>query len=390
MPKNSEIAVLDVGSGKIRAAVAVKNSRISVELRGIGEVDYAGYSEGKFLEPENLKEAIFTAVTKAEVSAGSKIKKIFVGVPAEFTYSVCREPALLFEKERKITNDEIAALFKKSDKFDNDGEFVTIDASPVYFLLGDNKRIVEPRGLSTDKIKALVSYVRCPKTFIDEIKAVFHGHSIEIEFVSAILAEILYLFEPEERDRYVLFADVGYISSGLALLRGDGILHLASFSMGGGHISADISELFQIPFDEAEHIKSHIDLNNLDECVKIKSASLDEEISGKDMKDVIAARLSYFADMFKICIKNSLYDCPLHVTMYLTGGGLSYLKGAKEFLSEALGRNIEIIAPNIPKYDKQPHYSVLFGLIDMCGGSDEEPVLKKKKSFFGELFKRKG
>jgi cell division protein FtsA len=387
MPKNSEIAVLDIGSGKIRAAVAVKNSRISVEIRGIGEADYAGYSEGEFLEPEGLKEAIFTAVTKAEASAGSKIKKIFVGVPAEFTYSVCREPALLFEKERKITNDEISALFKKSDRFDNDGEFVTVNASPVYFLTGDNKRIIEPRGLSTDKIKALVSYVRCPKTFIDGIRSAFDGHSIETEFVSAVLAEILYLFEPRERDRYVLFADAGYISSGMAILRGDGILHLASFSMGGAHISADVSELFKIPFGEAEFIKSRIDLNNLDESVKIKSASFDGEISGKDMRDVITARLSDFADTFKFCIKNSLYDCPTHVTMYLTGGGLSYLKGVKEFLAEALGRNVEIIAPNLPKYDK-PHYSALFGLINMCGGADDESVAKKKKGFFGKLFGR--
>lgn len=388
MPKSSEIAVLDVGSGKIRVAVAVKNSRISVELRGIGEVDYAGYSEGEFLEPGNLKEAVFTAVTKAEVSAGSEIKKIFVGVPAEFTYSVCREPALLFEKERKITNDEISALFKKSDKFENDDEFVTINASPVYFLLGDNKRIIEPRGLSTDKIKALVSYVRCQKTFVERIKSIFHGHPVEIEFVSAILAEVLYLFEPQERDRYVLFVDAGYISSGLALLRGDGILHLASFSMGGAHISADISELFKIPFDEAERIQSRVDLNNLDESVKIKTAD-SEEISGKDIRDVITARLADFADTFKLCIKNSLYDCPTHVTMHLSGGGLSYLKGAKEFLVEALGRNVEIIAPNIPRYDK-PHYSALFGLIDMCGGLEDGAVVKRKTGFFSGLFGKKG
>jgi cell division protein FtsA len=336
-----------------------------------------------------VTENVTSSTVRDPASAGSKIRKIFIGVPAEFTYSVCREPALLFEKERRITDDEIAALFKKSDKFDNDGGFVTINASPVYFLLGDNRRIVQPRGLLTDKIKALVSYVRCPKTFIDEIKAVFQGHPIEIEFVSAMLAEILYLFEPEERDRYVLFADAGYISSGLALLRGDGILHLASFSMGGAHISADISELFQIPFDEAESVRARIDLNNPDEATAIKSEASDTEISGKDVADAAAARLSDFADAFKICIKNSLYDCPPHVTMYLTGGGLSYLKGAKEFLSEALGRNVEIIAPNIPKYDK-PHYSALFGLIDMCGGADDEAVLKKKKGFFSGLFKKKG
>ncbi|MDR2090602.1 MAG: hypothetical protein LBP62_02995 [Clostridiales bacterium] len=387
MPKNSETAVLDVGSGKIRAAIAVKNSKISVEVRGIGEVDYAGYRDGKFFNTENLKEAVLTAVSKAEASAGSKIKKLFVGVPAEFTYSVCREPVIVFERETKITNDEIAALLKKNDRFDNDDEFITINRSPVFFLLDDDsRRLIEPRGLTAGKIKALISYVRCQNDFIGEIGSILEGRGIELEFTSSVLAEVLYLFDPEERDRYVLFADAGYISSEVAFLRGDGLLHLASFSMGGAHIAADVSEIFQIPFNEAENIVSRLDLNNLDEKVNIKTES--GEISGKDMRNVVTARLAEFADVFKIAVKSSLTDCPVYVTMHLSGGGLSYLKGAKEFLAEALGREVKIIAPNLPQYNK-PHYSALFGLIDTCGSLDGERARKTKKGFFGRLFGKK-
>ncbi|MDR2046550.1 MAG: hypothetical protein LBP79_01365 [Clostridiales bacterium] len=393
MQKNNEVAVLDIGSGKIRAAVAEKNSRVSIIPRGIGEADYAGYSDGQWLEPEKLKSAALAVVEKAEALSGCKIKKIFVGMPAEFMYSVCKEVALVFDKARKISSGEMSELLKRGDKFDNEDKYFTINCSPVYFLLGDNKRIIEPRGLVSDTIKALVSYIRCDRAAAEKIRGAFEGTGIRVEFVSAVLAETLYLFEPQERDRYVLFADIGYISSSLAILRGDGILHLSSFSLGGAHISADISELFGIPFAEAERIKDEVGLDGLDETVRIKlGSSSDGEISGKDLSVVIRDRLCDFADAIKLCIKKSFYDCPLHITLFLTGGGISSLKGAKEFLSEIIGRNIEIIAPNVPKYDK-PYYSSLFGLVNIGGSADDaeaEAAAKSKKGLFYKLFNKFG
>ncbi|MDR1939405.1 MAG: hypothetical protein LBQ40_01240, partial [Clostridiales bacterium] len=259
MPKNDRVAVLDVGSEKIRAAVAEKDGQ-HISVCGTGEAEYSGFYEGAWLDPSEIKAAVLSAVSRAESASGSGIKKLFVGVPAQFCYAECKESVLFFEKPRKISGDEIALLFKKGEKFPDDDAYANITVAPVYFLLADNKRIIEPRGAVSDKIKALVSYVRCKKTFIGEIESILNAAGIEAEFVSSVWAEIMYLFAPEQRDRYVLFADAGYIASEVALLRGDGILALNGFSLGGGHITADIADLFEISFGQAQRVKAFADI----------------------------------------------------------------------------------------------------------------------------------
>ncbi|MDR1906121.1 MAG: hypothetical protein LBQ27_04295 [Clostridiales bacterium] len=392
MIRNNEVAVLDIGSGTIRVAVAEKNNRSNIVIRGIGEIKYSGYFDGEWIEPEEMRQVILSAVSKAEFSSGVKIKKLYVGVPSEFTYSVCKEAALFFDREREIGSGEVETLFRRNDKFEDNDEYETIDISAVYFLLSDNKRIIEPRGIMSDKIKALTSYVRCKKTFITEIRDLLSSVNIHAEFVSSVLAEITYLFEPQQRDRYILFVDSGYLSTSVALLRGDGLLNLSSFSLGGGHITADISEMFDLPFDESEYLKERSDVAYADANARIRLNSIpNEEVLLKDVSDIVSARLEDFAEEISCAIKSGKYDCPQHVTLFLTGGGLSYIKGAKDFLSELIGRNVEIIAPNVPKYDK-PHFSSLFGLINIAGVNIEAETEPKKGliNIFNKIIGGKG
>ena len=383
MPKNNEIAVLDIGSVKIRAAIAEKSGLTNITVRGVGEAEYSGFSAGQWLEPSEIKQAILSAVYQAESASGSKIRRILVGVPSEFSYSICKEAALFFNQTKKITDREIELLCEKSDKFADDHAYETVNISPVYFLLGNNKRIVEPRGILSDQLKALVSYVRCGREFTEHIKACFASMNIEVKFVSDIWAEAMYLFEPEQREKYILFADVGYITTSLILMRSDGILHLSSSSIGGGYITADISEVFGISFQEAERVKRSVNLAHYSGSVKVSLSAPSQnlkEVPVKDINNVVCARLEDIADAVKRGIQNSVYDCPPYLTLYITGGGISYINGAKDFISELIGRNVEIIAPNVPAYNK-PHFSALIGLI----GEAHESLAKTKKGI-GKLF----
>ena len=63
----------------------------------------------------------------------------------------------------------------------------------------------------------------------------------------------------------------------------------------------------------------------------------------------------------------------------MTGGGIADIRGVREYLSQRLGRNVEIIAPALPYYN-QAAQSSLFGLLDMA------LERKRKTSFFYKLF----
>jgi len=72
------------------------------------------------------------------------------------------------------------------------------------------------------------------------------------------------------------------------------------------------------------------------------------------------------------------------VPLYLTGLGVSYIRGAKEFLAEKTGKNIEIVAPVAPGYNR-PCRSSLISLLDVASNLDES---KPKAEFFKDKLKR--
>ena len=146
--------------------------------------------------------------------------------------------------------------------------------------------------------------------------------------------------------------DIGYISSHVAIGRGEGILSLASFSMGGAHIAADMLEYLDVPYEVAERAKDLVDLNlNYAEgAVLIEDGEF--SITATEACDIVKARLDMFADIIKKVLSQAKYDTPAYAPIYLTGEGISHIRGAKKYLSEQLVRNIEIVSPKLPGYVK--------------------------------------
>ena len=60
-------------------------------------------------------------------------------------------------------------------------------------------------------------------------------------------------------------------------------------------------------------------------------------------------------------------DCPLDLTINapiaLTGGGVAYMRGAKEYLSSRLEMPIQLLTPQIPFMNK-PDESALLSLLN--------------------------
>ncbi|HRR89544.1 MAG TPA: cell division protein FtsA, partial [Eubacteriales bacterium] len=197
-------------------------------------------------------------------------------------------------------------------------------------------------------------------------------------------AETMSLFEAAQRDKYVLLADIGYMSTTVSQARGDGLTSIASFSLGGAHISGDIAEVLSIPFKTAEDIKEKVDLNLQFSSGEMYEAADKTKVAADITNEIVKARLEQMAEFLKRAIDKSELKCPSYVPLYLTGLGVSYIRGAKEFLAEKTGKNIEIVAPVAPGYNR-PCRSSLISLLDVASNLDES---KPKAEFFKDKLKR--
>ena len=63
-------------------------------------------------------------------------------------------------------------------------------------------------------------------------------------------------------------------------------------------------------------------------------------------------------------IELSCYAIPDYVPIMITGGGIAFLRGAKEHVSNRIGAITEVLAPDVPLMDSPIESSVL-SLLDL-------------------------
>ena len=364
-----EVAILDFGSAKVSVLIAERGVNGNFIIKGTGEVEYAGFYEGEFLEPDKVKLAVGLAISNAETSARTRVSKLYIGVPGEFSTVVCRECFINFPRKKKITENDINQLFFAGNIYKKHLTHTVINNTPIYFTLDDSRRIIEPRGMYSTRLGGFVSYSLVENNFLDFVEELCNDLGIRsTEYISSTLAESMFLFEPEIRDRYALLVDCGHISTSVMLVRGDGLLFQNSFSMGGGHITGDLSQCLKISFYQAESLKRKIVLSLLaDDSDFYEVAGKDYMIpfSAKTSNEIVTERIDLIASFILKCFSRCEYDFPDYIPVYLTGGGLSYLKGARDYLSKKLGRKVEIVAPAIPQLNR-PHFSTALGVLDLA------------------------
>ena len=111
-----------------------------------------------------------------------------------------------------------------------------------------------------------------------------------------------------------------------------------------------------------------------------------QPVSAKLANEIVMARLDMIASLINKCLSQTKYEIGQYMPIYLTGGGLCYLKGAKDYLSKAIAKNIEIISPSVPQLNR-PHFSSVLGLLDFAL-QDQEQTKCKFKEKLKNLFRK--
>lgn len=382
---SNDVMVLDIGSHSVRCLIGNRNLKNIFNIKGFSEYTYSGFGEGAFYDTDDLKNAVLKAVTDIKTRVKNHCSTIYVGVPGEFSQVICTEVTRSYEASHIVNIKDITDMNEEGAKLETADE-LPINAAPVYYVLDGNTRLINPLDISCKTIKALISFTLMDKAFkkvLDEALAPFNFK--KIEYTSSSLAEAMHLFEPELRDKYVLLADIGYMSTTLMLIRGDGIVHQLSFSMGGAHIAGDFLEAFDIPFEVAEKLKDMLNLNyDSSEMPTYRVHEKEEsyEFDLDEVNTIAKARIAYLGECINDCLIHSAFECPRYVGLYITGGGINYIKGAKEFLSSFVNRTVETVETNLPGYDKA-HITSSIALLDSMINLDESGQNPIKKLING-------
>lgn len=381
--KPKYIAILDVGSSSVIAFASERNNDGLLSIKATSEQAYEGYQKSEWLSKESMSTAVTKAMQDVIAKTSPKIKTIYVGVPGEFIKVVTKNVIQTYSQERRINDEDINQLYSQGDTFQQDFDWQLINSSAIYYTVDENKRLIDPRGaVVIKKIDLLASYVLCSAKFVEDIQSVIGDMAEEIKFVSSDWAQAISLIEPEKRDQGVLLCDVGYISTSVLLVRGDGILDHKAISNGGGFIESDLAFCLDLPFKTCIDLKKMIDLN--------LSCDDDDELAIKDKKgnyiksqyvnDIINARIEDICENINKAIDKFTHKCPAYLKIYLTGGGITDVRGASKIFSERINRAVEIISPSLPNFNK-PRYTSSVGIMEVVARWEQNKISFIKKIF---------
>ncbi len=349
--KENFVLTFDIGSSVLRAMVAGRGINNTFKVKGYKEVEYDGFFEGKFLNQDKLPSIFEEIIDELDIQ-NEKIDKMYIGVPAEFSSVTVVQESINFGNRRKVKKTDIDSLFYLAGEKSKSGEVEVVSVSPLSFSL-DGFSTLDPIGESGTSLSAKLSIIYVNRDFIELFNSIAGGLNFStVEYISEPLAQAQYIVPKDKREDFALLVDGGDLTTSIAFIKGDGLSALSSVSRGGGFITNDIAEAFDLSMKEADRLKKQIVLslkggqNDFYElCTDMGKVT---KIGLNFANEVVGYRIEELAEVISKCLQMNSTQFESYLPIYLTGGGIAKIKGGRDFLAKCLGRNVTYGTPNIP------------------------------------------
>ncbi|MGN1368733.1 MAG: cell division protein FtsA [Aristaeellaceae bacterium] len=393
------VTSLDFGTSKIVTLVAENSGAQRCDIVGAGIVTYNGFLADGWNNPAEIDDCIRDAISQAEQQSHHKIREVNIGVPGAFTKVFVTEARVsLTGADPHVTANDVRAIFKKATENLGletlPGEI--INSTPAWFRVDDGKKTLEPVGLKGRELTALISFVIGNRFFLDDVTTRLRNMDIKPKhFFSTPAGEAMLYLPEEDRDRTAVLIDIGYLNTEVMAVEGDALIFHKCIDIGGGHIAADLSEALDISFKNAEEkIKQPFvySMSATPETYEIPAMNDQpaRTFTRDEVAPVITARVDEIAEEIKKALEESGVKLGNWSNVYLTGGGVAFNRGGKDYLSAKLGRPVRDTPKRTVKMSS-PIYTSTMGLMDLIIDTMEQQrqpakgMLGKAGEFFKSL-----
>jgi len=365
------VASIDFGTSKIVTLVAENSSATRCDIVGAGIVTYNGFLEEGWNDPQEIDECLREAISQAEKQSHHKIREVNIGVPGAFTKVYVTEARVsLTGPDPHVTANDVRAIFSEAQKNLGTLPGEIVHSSPAWFRVDDGKKTLEPVGIKGRELTALISFVVANKYFLDDVSTRLQNMDIKPKnFFSTPAGEAMLYLPEEDRDRTAVLIDVGYLNTEVMAVEGDALIFHRCIDLGGGHIAADLAEELDISFKNAEEkVKQPFvySMSATPETYEIPASGDQpaQSFTREQVSPVVTARVDEIAEEVRKALDESGVKLGNWSNVYLTGGGIAFNRGGKDYLSSKLGRPVRDTPKRTVKMSS-PIYSSTMGLMDL-------------------------
>ncbi len=382
--KYNSVAVLDVRSHEVIFTIGAKGLNDTFVLNATASCENGCITSVGFGDEEGYQEAICAVVSSVRGSFSGQVKKITVSVPSAFVRVYTKGHTVSFDGKRKITVQDVDRLYDSGlNGLHLEGR--CIRRSAMYFMLGDNRKYFSEEeiiGATSPSLRGALSYYFVDEDFYRTTTEALRTQGYqEVDFVPSTLAQITYLLPKNLREGYALFVDMGYVTTSISILYGNGIVREETYDVGYGYVVAQLMNDLRVSEEKAERMLKEsgvsggmvpIDVTYTDEDGSIYSAyAINETI--KCALDRLCEEITRFLEENYKEKVSQFSSNPI----FLTGEGIAKIVGAAEHISKRTNRLARVVCPDLPYHDK-PDSSSRIALLNAATAEEQKKSLTEK------------
>ena len=364
------VATIDFGTSKIVTLVAENSGSQRCDIVAAGIAKYDGYLDEGWNNPQELDTAIRQSLADAEEQSGVKIREINVGVPGAFTRVYATKVTVpLKGTDPRVSSQDVKTAFNKAAESLEEIPGVVIHSSPAWFMVDSSKKTLEPVGMKGREMTAYISFVVGNRYFIDDVNTRMAELGVQVAgFFSTTAGEGMLYLDEQARDHTSVLIDMGYLNTEIIGMEGDAVVYHKIINAGGGDIAVALADGLDISLTAAEDIKRKFvyGIESGDEKFEVPGTDGEKAaaFTREQVRPIITRAVDEIAAEIKDAIFNDFGSLGNWSSIYMTGGGLSFNRGGKEYLSGKLGFAVQETPRRTTKLNSHCFSSAL-GLMDL-------------------------
>jgi len=255
--KGEIVAGLDVGTTKICLLVGERTADDEIRVLGVGSQPSSGLRKGEVVNVARTVESIQKTLTQAEDTCDLKIGSVYVGVTGAHVESYNSRAILpIVNPSAGVSQKDMAAAVAAASRVALPSDREVIHVLVQEYSVDERAGIIEPEGIQGTRLEANVHLVTARIPAIDNIVSCVRQAGLDVaETVLQQLASSLAVMREEEQEAGVVLVDIGGGTTDYAFFRQSAVRHTRVLSVGGDHVTNDISLGMKLLIPQAEELK---------------------------------------------------------------------------------------------------------------------------------------
>mgnify|MGYP003131320847 CR=1 FL=1 len=377
------VAVLDVGSSKVAALIAlVGPEEDAPRVIGVHQLACRGMKNGLVSDLGAVEAAVRQAMAKAEQNAGVTVSDVTVSVSAGGIDSDLATVEVDIGGQR-IERADLDHVHAEAKAEIEPGGKIILHAEPALYTLDGQNAVMNPLGLHAETLGVAIHILSADRAPMQNLETAVRSADLNVaRLVVAPVAAARACLSAQERDLGCALIDLGAGRTNIAIFAQGMMAGFSSIPMGGEDVTADIASALGTPLVAAERLKAlkgsansvprdnheRIDVEGLEGGGALYQRPRAELIQA------IRGRLDVLFGLVEDRFEELGFKGPRARQVVLTGGGAA-LAGIDDYAEGVLGRHVRVGSPSgltgFPEQQRASAFNVLTGLALIA--SEEAP-----------------